>query len=150
MPYISEEDEPAEAIARNLQDFLICVEMLIAAIVHLYAFSHQPFIDLAAFSDPCCYSFLRICDFSDTTNDVSDHFRQIESRVRVLVRSSPFGRKEASSSLVSSYSHYEDDDEALIPLRPTRYDRNASNAPTTQQPRSYQGTDNVAPSNFRN
>ncbi len=59
------------------KDFLICFEMLLAAIAHLFAFSHKPFVDLAAVNDPCCYSFMRILDLSDERTDINDHFRQI-------------------------------------------------------------------------
>lgn len=51
--------------------------MMIAAIAHLYAFSHQPFVDLAAASDPCCYSFMRVVDLSDERTDITDHLRQV-------------------------------------------------------------------------
>ena len=51
--------------------------MLLAAIAHLFAFSHRPFIDLAASSEPCCFSFMRIIDLTDERIDINDHFRQI-------------------------------------------------------------------------
>ena len=35
-------------VALSLQNFLICIEMLIAAIAHYFVFSHKPFIDPAA------------------------------------------------------------------------------------------------------
>ena len=35
-------------VALSLQNFLICVEMLVAAIAHYFVFSHKPFIDPAA------------------------------------------------------------------------------------------------------
>ncbi|RWS23950.1 proteasome subunit beta type-3-like protein [Leptotrombidium deliense] len=59
------------------QDFLICFEMLLAAIAHLFAFSHVPFIDSTAASEPTFYSFMRTLDFTDERTDVNDHFRQI-------------------------------------------------------------------------
>ena len=37
-----------EDVALGLQNFLICVEMLVAAITHYFVFSHKPFIDPAA------------------------------------------------------------------------------------------------------
>ena len=37
-----------EDVALALQNFLICVEMLVAAIAHYFVFSHKSFIDPAA------------------------------------------------------------------------------------------------------
>lgn len=37
-----------ENVALALQNFLICIEMLIAAVAHFFVFSHKPFIDPAA------------------------------------------------------------------------------------------------------
>ncbi|KAI1299244.1 Transmembrane protein [Halotydeus destructor] len=76
------DEEDTLAIGRNLQDFLICFEMMLAALAHLYAFSHGPFIDLAASSDPCCYSFIRAMDVSDERTDITDHLRQVYLRAR--------------------------------------------------------------------
>ena len=56
---------------------LICYEMLIAAIAHLYAFSHKSFIDLAMETESPCYSFMRVLDFSDERTDLTDHVHQI-------------------------------------------------------------------------
>jgi len=35
----------SDNVATAVQDFLVCVEMLVAAIVHMWAFSYVPFID---------------------------------------------------------------------------------------------------------
>lgn len=64
-------------IDTTLQDLLICYEMLIAAIAHLYAFSHKSFIDLAMENESPCYSFMRVLDFSDERTDLTDHVHQI-------------------------------------------------------------------------
>ena len=37
-----------EDVALGLQNFLICMEMLLAASAHYFIFSHKPFIDPAA------------------------------------------------------------------------------------------------------
>ena len=70
------------AIGRNIQDFFICFEMMLAALAHLFAFSHRPFIDLAAINDSCCLSFRRVLDTSDERSDVTDHLRQVYLRAR--------------------------------------------------------------------
>lgn len=70
------------AIGRNIQDFFICFEMMLAALAHLFAFSHRPFIDMAAVNDSCCLSFRRALDTSDERSDVTDHLRQVYLRAR--------------------------------------------------------------------
>ncbi|RWS01887.1 Transmembrane protein 184C-like protein, partial [Dinothrombium tinctorium] len=120
--------ESKNAIGRNLQDFLICFEMFVAAIVHLFAFSHYPFIDTTAANDPTCYSIMRILDFSDERSDVNDHFRQIWLGLKNTVSK----RNGSQSSCSSLY----DESSILIPLKPTssasqpvkNYDSNRSSA----------------------
>lgn len=34
-------------ISSGLQDFLICIEMFLAAVAHHYSFSYKPFVNLA-------------------------------------------------------------------------------------------------------
>lgn len=34
-------------ISSKLQDFLICIEMFMAAVAHHYSFSYKPFVNLA-------------------------------------------------------------------------------------------------------
>ena len=71
------------AIQRNLQDFLICFEMMLAAIAHLFAFSHRPYVDLAdGSSDGCCTSLMRVLDTSDERSDMTDHLRQVYRKAR--------------------------------------------------------------------
>ena len=81
-------------VSLGLQNFLICAEMLVAAVVHYFVFSHKPFIDPAA-SQVCrlspsfhlslynptlvhqvpCYSVcLRMLDVRDVCGDVKTHF----------------------------------------------------------------------------
>lgn len=68
-------------ISRNLQDFLICFEMLLAAIAHTFVFSHRPFVDESRGTNPMFYSLSRIVDFTDERTDVYDHFRHISKRL---------------------------------------------------------------------
>ena len=56
--------------------------MMVAALAHLFAFSHRPFIDLAAINDSWCLSFRRVLDTSDERSDVTDHLRQVYRRAR--------------------------------------------------------------------
>ncbi|CAL1273079.1 unnamed protein product [Larinioides sclopetarius] len=72
-------------IGRSLQNFLICIEMFIASVAHYFAFSHKPYIDMAAQQVPCCLSFMSMWDVSDVRQDVSDHIRHVGKRVKMSV-----------------------------------------------------------------
>lgn len=61
----------------SFQDFMICFEMLVAAIAHTFVFSHKPFIDDSRVTNPMFYSLQRIIDLSDERHDVYDHIRHI-------------------------------------------------------------------------
>lgn len=78
-------DKDVGEIGRSLQDFIICIEMFLAAVAHYYAFSHRPFVDLAAAQIPCCTSFLSMWDVSDVTHDVSEHIRHVGNKVKRTV-----------------------------------------------------------------
>lgn len=95
-------------IARKCQEFLICIDMLIAAFGHLFAFSYVPFIDDDDETYPivgrpqsnpedrhrskrnprrqkqntCCMALGNILDFTDERGDVSEHFSSIFNRIR--------------------------------------------------------------------
>eukprot|EP00731_Ephydatia_muelleri_P028273 Em0019g1146a len=61
-------------VAQGLQDFVVCIEMLLFAIAHLFIFSHRPFVDPAAAQVPCITSCLRMLDVRDVYSDVKHHF----------------------------------------------------------------------------
>lgn len=75
-------DTDVKMLANSLQDFLICIEMFLAAVAHLYAFSHHPYIDPDAEQVPCCQSFLAMLDVSDVHQDIQDHIRVVGSTVK--------------------------------------------------------------------
>ena len=60
--------------SRDIQDFIICVEMLIAAIGFYFIFSHKPYVDPAAAQIPCLSSFLSMVDVRDIYGDVKENF----------------------------------------------------------------------------
>jgi len=95
-----------------LQDLLICYEMLIASIAHLWAFSHQPFINLSMENSGRCYSFMRVLDFSDERTDLTDHVHQIYSRLRIFMKN----RRRRNNGEHQQVDH---DYEVLIPLSTT-------------------------------
>lgn len=56
-----------------LQDFLICIEMFLAAIAHHYSFSYKEYV-LPENPSPSCFgSFLAMWDVSDVKRDISEH-----------------------------------------------------------------------------
>ena len=61
-------------VALGLQNFLICIEMLLAAVAHYFVFTHKPYVDPAAAQLPCFTSCLRMLDVRDVYGDVKTHF----------------------------------------------------------------------------
>lgn len=76
-------------VNRGVQDFLICIEMFVAAIAHYFAFSHVPYVNPNARSIPCCLSFVAMCDISDVTQDVTNHIRHVGATVKSTVQRKP-------------------------------------------------------------
>ncbi|XP_076340399.1 transmembrane protein 184C isoform X2 [Tachypleus tridentatus] len=91
--FTTQDSKDVGLVSRSLQDFLICIEMFLASVAHYFAFSHIPFIDLAAEQVPCCMSFMSMWDVSDVTHDVSEHIRHVGKTVRQSV-----SRKQLESS----------------------------------------------------
>lgn len=95
-------------ISRKLQEFLICFDMLVASVGHLFAFSYKPFAEqgddttaireMDNFSDrSCCRALCNIFDFNDEKSDVSEHLGRIGNSVKRL-----FTRQPALPSVVST------------------------------------------------
>jgi hypothetical protein len=59
--------------ATQIQDLLICTEMLIAAIAHHFVFSYKPFIDHAASRPSYLSSFWSMFDFQDVHEETLEH-----------------------------------------------------------------------------
>ncbi|XP_059061904.1 transmembrane protein 184C [Achroia grisella] len=75
---ISEQDK-IKIISSKLQDFLICIEMFLAAIAHHYSFSYKEFISQQDQSPSCLGSFLAMWDVSDVKRDISEHLGVVGS-----------------------------------------------------------------------
>lgn len=104
-------------IAKKLTEFLICIDMVIAAVGHLYAFSYRPFIDedgsslidynsamgnenqdRSIFRDrSCCVALCNIFDFTDERSDFNEHIGQIVGRVKQT-----FSRRQPLPAIVST------------------------------------------------
>ncbi|CAG02201.1 unnamed protein product, partial [Tetraodon nigroviridis] len=66
--------DSVEAVATGLQDFIICIEMFLAAIAHHYTFTYKPYVQEAE-EGTCFDSFLAMWDFSDIRADVTEQVR---------------------------------------------------------------------------
>lgn len=78
-------DYKKEDIATAIQDFCICIEMFLAAVMHYFAFSHKPFIDHSHEQGNCCQSFLSMWDVSDVKDDVVEHVKVISTTMKKTV-----------------------------------------------------------------
>lgn len=58
----------------QFQDFLICIEMFLAAIAHHYSFSYKPYVINAEEAPTCCGAFIAMFDVSDIKSDITEHF----------------------------------------------------------------------------
>uniref|UniRef100_A0A673BU55 Transmembrane protein 184C n=1 Tax=Sphaeramia orbicularis TaxID=375764 RepID=A0A673BU55_9TELE len=68
--------DSVEAVATGLQDFIICIEMFLAAIAHHYTFTYKPYVQEAE-EGSCFDSFLAMWDFSDIQADVTEQVRHV-------------------------------------------------------------------------
>ncbi|OQV15313.1 Transmembrane protein 184C [Hypsibius exemplaris] len=72
---VPEHDE--KHFSTSLQDLLVCIEMIFAAVAHHFAFSHKPFIDKQAQQIPFCQSFFHSLDVRDVAADLANHAKEI-------------------------------------------------------------------------
>lgn len=61
------------SLSTRLQNFLICIEMCLAAIAHHYSFSYEQYVRHGSPNHPCCASFLAMWDISDVQSDIREH-----------------------------------------------------------------------------
>lgn len=79
-----------EAVATGLQDFVICVEMFLAAIAHHFSFTYKPYIQEAE-EGSCFDSFMAMWDISDVRADISEQVRNVGRTVMGRPRKPYFG-----------------------------------------------------------
>uniref|UniRef100_W5LK07 Transmembrane protein 184C n=1 Tax=Astyanax mexicanus TaxID=7994 RepID=W5LK07_ASTMX len=80
------------AVATGLQDFIICVEMFLAAIAHHFSFTYKPYIQEAE-EGSCFDSFLAMWDISDIRADISEQVRNVGRTVMGRPRKSYFSEE---------------------------------------------------------
>jgi hypothetical protein len=105
----SQETDDYKLLSSKLQDFLICVEMFIAAIAHKYSFPHTPYhINVPYYVDTQSGNwfsrFAAMWDISDVQQDVSEHFGVVGSSVsrrlrgRTMYQQIQQGRRDAAEN----------------------------------------------------
>jgi len=60
--------------AKFLQDLLICLEMVFAAIAHSFAFSYRDFIDYSKLDNPILKNFGKVLNVKDLIDDAENTF----------------------------------------------------------------------------
>ncbi|XP_035283280.1 transmembrane protein 184C isoform X2 [Anguilla anguilla] len=114
--------DSVEAVATGLQDFIICVEMFLAAIAHHFSFTYKPYIQEAE-EGSCFDSFMAMWDISDIRADISEQVRNVGRTVLGRPRKMYFGEDEQEqnehTSLLSGGSQDPITETASIPPSPT-------------------------------
>uniref|UniRef100_A0A3Q1GXK1 Transmembrane protein 184C n=1 Tax=Acanthochromis polyacanthus TaxID=80966 RepID=A0A3Q1GXK1_9TELE len=112
--------QSVEAVATGLQDFVICVEMFLAAIAHHFSFTYKPYIQEAE-EGSCFESFMAMWDISDVRADISEQVRNVGRTVMGRPRKSYFGEAQNDgerSGLLSSGSQDAITEAASNPVSP--------------------------------
>ncbi|XP_037959548.1 transmembrane protein 184C isoform X2 [Teleopsis dalmanni] len=110
-------------LASMLQNFLICFEMFVAAVAHIYSFPHHPFhINSPQYwnnpNNNWCRAFLSMIDISDMQEDVTEHLGVVSSSIsrRFQGRSNyqPLSRGPRRSSSESEYLIHKRQEDAAM------------------------------------
>ncbi|KAF4792173.1 Transmembrane protein [Turdus rufiventris] len=112
--------QSVEAVATGLQDFIICVEMFLAAIAHHYSFSYKPYVQEAE-EGSCFDSFLAMWDISDLRADISEQVRNVGRTVLGQPRKMFFAEdheQNEHTSLLSSSTQDPISDASSMPSSP--------------------------------
>ncbi|XP_047120802.1 transmembrane protein 184C [Schistocerca piceifrons] len=89
-------------ISSKLQDFLICIEMFLAAIAHHYCFSYKDYVNPNSEQLSCCTAFLAMWDVSDVRRDIKEHLEVVGSSLSRRIRGRGAYRYAAGSASESS------------------------------------------------
>ncbi|XP_065083473.1 transmembrane protein 184C isoform X2 [Ochlerotatus camptorhynchus] len=97
--FVSEQNDDPSLLSSKLQNFLICIEMFLAALAHHYSFSHKPYelnIPVSSLgiggsinggSNGSWYNaLLNMLDISDVHQDVSEHLGVVGSSLSRRLR----------------------------------------------------------------
>lgn len=111
-------------VSKRLQNFLICIEMCMAAVAHHYSFSFKQFVNTESPRN-CCQAFLAMWDVSDIHHDIQEHIGIVSSSLSRRIRGRSmynFARgtdeytnlmAKPSSSVPNDFGLYQNDEEDL-------------------------------------
>uniref|UniRef100_A0A0A9VVG3 Transmembrane protein 184C n=1 Tax=Lygus hesperus TaxID=30085 RepID=A0A0A9VVG3_LYGHE len=99
-------EESINALSNKIQNFLICIEMFLAAIAHHYCFSHDPYVNDLVEKRTLCDAFIAMWDVSDIQADLKDHIGAIGSSLSNINRKlrSQSSQDGETSALISPSS----------------------------------------------
>ncbi|KAK9498104.1 hypothetical protein O3M35_003984 [Rhynocoris fuscipes] len=98
------ENEAVDSISNKVQNFLICIEMFIAAIAHHYVFSYHVYINDLVEKRTLHDAFIAMWDVSDVQADIKEHFGVVGysiSNINKQLRGQAPHEPEETANLVS-------------------------------------------------
>lgn len=110
--------QTVEAVATGLQDFVICIEMFLAAIAHHYTFSYRPYVQEAE-EGSCFDSFLAMWDVSDIRDDISEQVRHVGRTVLGQPRKKFFPEDQDHNEHTSLLSSSSQDALSVVSVPPS-------------------------------
>lgn len=100
LDFLFDENDSITSLSNKLQNFLICIEMFLAAIAHHYSFSYKPYINDLVEKRTLCDAFITMWDVSDVHADLKEHFGVVGSSISNINRQFRGNRDPSSSSLL--------------------------------------------------
>lgn len=86
----SDTNGDTQLLSSRLQNFLICIEMFLAAVAHQYSFPYKIYqINDVQVDGSWFRNFLAMLDFEDVRQDISEHFDVVGNRIVAPFRSQP-------------------------------------------------------------
>lgn len=86
----SDTNGDTQLLSSRLQNFLICIEMFLAAIMHQYSFPYKTFqVNDLNVDGNWFRNFLAMLNFEDVRQDISEHFDVVGNRIVAPFRSQP-------------------------------------------------------------
>jgi len=99
----------ADEFVNGFQNFLLCIEMFVAAVAHTYTFSYRDYLAPGARSPAFFRSLIQMFDVSDLQDDVLD---QLRAQYQEIV---PFRRKRGKTTVSLDLDEDDDDDDFTLP-----------------------------------
>jgi len=111
----TDDDDTIKTISSKIQNFLICIEMFLAAIAHHYSFSHKPFAEGTLQHQSLWDTLLAMWDLRDVHDNIREHFTVVGSGLgnglntlkRARSETSPL-LADMSRSVESGYNSFAD------------------------------------------